>query len=416
VLEHPAMAGLMADGLISRSWLAKITQVTGKIREDRRAEAERLVARAARDAALGPRDLYRLAHEIRDRAPAEGRRDDDPARGFEDRGLKLELTVDGAGTLAGQLSPECAAALGSLVRRFAVKCGRQDTRSQPQRQHDALMQLCLRLLGSDLSAPAPGGAAAQMLVLTSLSDLYDLDDGSAMQQIWIDRAAAWFAGQHAAAADDAGDGAVWLGGAAARSLACGAVLFPVVTGQVDTRYIDDLIGQCVRIDQVLHPGPAAVTGDRGAHQARIAELIREVLGTCAKILGGEPGLAAHLRRNLLGHTGLGGRSLPLDVGDRDGVPWQIRRAVTVRDAGICQWPGGCGAPACACHPHHLVPRARHGPTCTGNLLTLCYFHHEIAVHRWGWTVRMHGDGTATATSPDGTLIRGAARPPPPRPG
>ena len=141
--------------------------------------------------------------------------------------------------------------------------------------------------------------------------------------------------------------------------------------------------------------------------------MREILGTCAKILGGEPGPAAHLRRNLLGHTGLGGRSLPLDVGDKDDIPWQIRRAVSVRDAGTCQWPGGCGEPAYAYHPHHLVPRAQHGPTCTANLLTLCYFHHEIAVHRWGWNVKLHG--TATATSPDGTILRGAVRPPPPRP-
>ena len=414
VLEHPALAALMADGIITRSWLAKITVVTRKIREDRRAEAEKVIAELARDGQLGPRDLWRLANEIRDRAPAEDPRDDDPDRGFEDRSLRLELTLDGAGSLTGQLSPECAAAFGSLVRRFAVKGGKQDTRSQAQRQHDALTQMCLRLLGSDLSAPTAGGAAAQMLVLTSLSELYQLDDGSAMQQLWIDRTAAWFAGQHAACADDNGDAAVWLGGDAARSLACDAVLFPVVTGHVDTQHLDQLIGQCVQIQRALD-GDAFIP-DRGAHQARITEMMREILGTCAKILGGEPGLAAHLHRNLLGHTGLGGRSLPLDVGDRDDIPWQIRRAVTVRDAGTCQWPGGCGEPAYAYHPHHLVPRALHGPTCTANLLTLCYFHHEIAVHRWGWTVKLHGDGTATARSPDGTILRGAARPPPPRPG
>ena len=414
VLEHPAVAALMADGLITKSWLAKITAVTGKIREDRRAEAEQLIAQTARDARLGPRDLWRLANEIRDRAPAEDPRDDDPDRGFGDRSLRLELTLDGAGSLTGQLSPECAAAFGSLVRRFAVKCGTEDTRTQPQRQHDALMQMCLRLLGSDLSAPTAGGAAAQMLVLTSLSDLYALDDGSAVQQLWTDRAAAWFAGQHATSADDAGDGAAWLGGAAARSLACDAALFPVVTGHVDTQHLDDLIAQCVQIRRAQ--AGEEFTPDRGAHQARIAEMMREILGTCAKILGGEPGLAAHLRRNLLGHTGLGGRSLPLDVGDRDDIPWQIRRAVTVRDAGTCQWPRGCGEPAYAYHPHHLVPRALHGPTCTANLLTLCYFHHEIAVHRWGWTVKLHGDGTATARSPDAAILRGAARPPPARPG
>ena len=413
VLEHPAMAGLMADGLLTKSWLAKLTLVTRKIREDRRGEAEKLIAELAREGQLGPRDLWRLASEIRDRAPAEDPRDDDPDRGFEDRSLRLELTMDGAGTLTGQLSPECAAAVGSLIRRFAVKRGKEDTRSQPQRDHDALMEICLRLLGTNLSAPTPGGAPVQMTVTTDLAFLYGLDDGSAMQQLWIDRAAAWYAGQRAAAADtNGGDGSAWLGGDAARSLACDAVLFPVVLGHVDTQYMDQLIAQCVQIDQVLHGEPAMFTADRGAHQARIAELMREILGTCAKILGGEPGLAAHLRRNLLGHMGLGGRSLPLDVGDRDDIPWQIRRAVALRDAGQCQWPGGCDQPAYVSEPHHLVPRAQHGPTSLTNLKTYCVFHHHVAIHRWNWTIKVHGDGTATARSPDGSVVRG----PPPRPG
>jgi Domain of unknown function (DUF222) len=417
VLEHPAIAALMADGLITRSWLAKITQVTGKIREDRRGEAEQVIAGLARDGQLGPRDLYRLASEIRDRAPAQNPRDDDPDRGSGDRSLRLELTLDGAGSLTGQLSPECAAAVGSLLRRFAARQGKQDTRTRPQRDHDALLEVCLRLLGTDLSAPVPGGAPVQLTVTTSLADLYELDDGSLLQDIWIDRAAAWFAGQHAADAEAAGgDGSAWLSGDAARGLACDAVLFPVVLGHVDTRHLDDLIGQCVQIDRVMHGDPAGFTADRGAHQARIAELMREIVGTCAKILGGEPGLAAHLRRNLLGRTGLGGASLPLDVGDRDDVPWQIRRAVQLRDGGRCQWPGGCDQPAYASQPHHLTPRAGHGPTAVCNLLTLCWYHHHIAVHKQGWTIRLHGDGTATATSPDGTISRGAARPPPPRPG
>ena len=411
VLEHPAIAGLMADGLITRSWLAKITLVTGKIREDRRAEAEKVIAELAREGQLGPRDLWRVANEIRDRAPAEDRRDDDPDRAFEDRSLRLELTMDGAGTLTGQLSPECAAAVGSLVRRFAVRRGTEDTRTQPQRNHDALMEICLRLLGTNLSAPTPGGAPVQMTVTTDLAFLYSLDDGSAMQQIWIDRAAAWYAGQRAAdSGTNGGDGSVWLGGAAARSLACDAALFPVVLGHVDTRYLDDLIGQCVQIHRARQDDE--FVPDRGAHQARIADMMREILGTCAKILGGEPGLAAHLRRNLLGHTGLGGRSLPLDVGDRDDVPWQIRRAVALRDAGQCQWPGGCDQPAYCSQPHHLVPRALHGPTSLTNLKTYCEFHHQIAIHRWGWGIKVHGDGTATARSPDGTIVRG----PPIRPG
>jgi hypothetical protein len=420
VLEHPAVAGLLADGLLTRSWLGKITLITGKIREDRRGEAEALIAQLARDGQLGPRDLFRVAAEIRDRAPAADPRDDGD-RGFEDRSVRLETTLDGAGKLTGDLSPECAAALGSLITRFAAKRGADDTRTQPERNHDALMEVCLRLLGSDLSRPTPGAAPVQMLVTASLADLYALDDGSALTQAWIDRAAAWFAGQRAAHAETGGgDGSLWAAGDAARSLGCDAALFPIVAGHVDTRHLDQLISQCVQIDRILHPGPgeqaAAFTADRGAHQARVAELMRQILGTCAKILGGEPGLAAHLRRNLLGHLGLGGASLPLDVGDKDEVPWHLRRAVQLRDGGQCQWAGGCGNPGYTSHPHHLDPRTRHGRTSLANLKTYCAFHHLVAIHRWGWTITAHGDGTTTATSPDATITRGPARPPPPRPG
>jgi Domain of unknown function (DUF222) len=383
VLEHPAVAGLLADGLLTRSWLGKITLITGKIREDRRSEAEALIAQLARDGQLGPRDLFRVAAEIRDRAPAADPRDDGD-RGFEDRSVRLETTLDGAGKLTGDLSPECAAALGSLLGRFAVKRGADDTRTQPERNHDALMEVCLRLLGSDLSRPTPGAAPVQMIVTASLADLYALDDGSALTQAWIDRAAAWFAGQRAANAETGGgDGSLWATGPAARGLACDAALFPIITGHVDTRHLDQLITQCVQIDRILHPGtPAdgpAFTPDRGAHQARITELMRQILGTCAKILGGEPGLAAHLRRNLLGHLGLGGASLPLDVGDKDEVPWHLRRAVHLRDGGQCQWAGGCGSPAATSHPHHLDPRASHGPTSLQNLQDYCPFHHLVAM-------------------------------------
>ena len=56
----------------------------------------------------------------------------------------------------------------------------------------------------------------------------------------------------------------------------------------------------------------------------------------------------------------------------------------------------------ACQPHHIIPRAQGGPTSLTNLTLLCTFHHLIAIHRWGWGIVLHPDGTVTATSPDGT--------------
>jgi hypothetical protein len=65
----------------------------------------------------------------------------------------------------------------------------------------------------------------------------------------------------------------------------------------------------------------------------------------------------------------------------------------------CAFPG-CRVPATGCHIHHLVPRARGGPTTLDNLAPVCAFHHLTAIHRWGWTLALHADGSTTATSPD----------------
>ena len=72
--------------------------------------------------------------------------------------------------------------------------------------------------------------------------------------------------------------------------------------------------------------------------------------------------------------------------------------MTTRDR-HCRFPG-CEQPPAACQPHHILPRSEGGPTCLTNLLLLCTFHHLIAVHRWGWGIALHPDGTVTATSPD----------------
>jgi len=84
--------------------------------------------------------------------------------------------------------------------------------------------------------------------------------------------------------------------------------------------------------------------------------------------------------------------------------------VAVRDRG-CRFPG-CDQPVAACQPHHIVPRAQGGPTCLINLMLLCTFHHLIAIHRWGWGIVLHPDGTVTATSPDGGKTLHSHGPPP----
>jgi HNH endonuclease len=140
-----------------------------------------------------------------------------------------------------------------------------------------------------------------------------------------------------------------------------------------------------------------------------ARLRRALLGLAADTLSGPGGLAAWLRAASDGAP-LTSSSLPLDIGTAtETIPAHLRRAVTARHP-HCAFPG-CDQPATVCDIHHLIPRARGGSTSLPNLVPLCTFHHQIAIHRWGWVLILHPDGTTTATSPDGTRTLHSHSPP-----
>ncbi|MGH3200337.1 MAG: HNH endonuclease, partial [Streptosporangiaceae bacterium] len=63
---------------------------------------------------------------------------------------------------------------------------------------------------------------------------------------------------------------------------------------------------------------------------------------------------------------------------------QIRNAVILRDR-HCQWAGRCGQPAAACEVHHVRHKENGGKTSARDCVLLCTFHHQVAIHRWGWT-------------------------------
>jgi len=200
-----------------------------------------------------------------------------------------------------------------------------------------------------------------------------------------DAEAAWAAGQAAAAGGQPG----WLAGRAAEGYACDAAITPVVTGHLDPAALADMTAAFLG-------GGAAAQPLRPATMNRLQDTL---LRYAADVLSGPAGLAAFLRTRLL-DSAFPAVSLPLDTGAPTAqVPANLRRAVITRDQ-HCAFPGCHQRPA-ACHVHHLRPRARGGQTRLDNLLLLCPFHHLIAVHQWGWTLTLHGNGTTTATSPDG---------------
>jgi HNH endonuclease len=185
----------------------------------------------------------------------------------------------------------------------------------------------------------------------------------------------------------------WLTGRAAQGYACDAAITPIITGAVDQDALAALAAE-------LHAGASA--GPPGPPQspspAALARLHEILLRHAAGLLSGPGGLAAFLRTRLTGDQ-IPSVSLPLDTGTPASlIPGALRRAVIIRDR-HCAFPG-CDTPPAACQVHHIKPRAQGGRTKLTNLVLLCAFHHLIAVHRWGWTLTLHPDGTTTAVSPD----------------
>ena len=416
---HPEVAAALAAGQISESYARTICTWTGKLPEDSREDADEILLTAAGDG-MGLRDLAGLAGEIYARSlPADP--DEDREEAFEDRSVKLETTFGGAGVLHGDLTPECASVVAAVLDALSAPAGAEDTRSQAQRFHDALQEAMRRLVAAGL-LPERAGQPVKAWVHMSLADLMVLEGSSALLEEWTSQVRAQWAGHRAAASAGGGDGGAWLDGDAATAMACDAAMAPFVTGEVNPAALDDLVRLCVELDRLRRHPRTGGTGqdgtdpdpdpdpDAGSGQAEASPdttraweaLERAVIGKAVDLLSGPGGLASFLRRRQLGAR-LGGPSLPLDIGYAETIPAGIRNAVTLRDK-HCRWAGGCNQPASACEVHHVRHKKNGGKTSTKDCLLLCFFHHQVVIHRWGWTLVLNPDGTTTAWNPDKTKI------------
>ena len=397
---HPQVVAALAAGDLSESYGRVICQWTDKLPEKFRDESDELLAKAAA-AGLGLADLSALYAEMYERARSD-LPDEDPERGFTDRCVRLETTFQGAGVLTGDLTPECAAVVGSVLDALSAPAGAEDDRTRDQRYHDALQEAMRRLVTANL-LPERAGQPVKVWAHISLADLLRLDGDSALQEQWTAQVRAAWAAHRAAASETGADDGVWLDGDAAEGVACDAAMAPIVTGDVNVDALEDLVRLCVELDARRD----------GARDAAWAALEQAVIGRAVDLLSGPSGLASFLRRRQLG-VRLGGPSLPLDIGYAETVPAGIRNAVLLRDR-HCQWAGGCNQPAGACEVHHTKHKANGGTTSVKDCVLLCAFHHQVVIHRWGWTLVVNPDGTTTAWNKDKTKVL-YSHGPPVRPG
>ena len=349
--------------------------------------------------------------------------------------MKLETTFGGAGVLTGDLTPECASLVGTVLDALSAPAGAEDVRSQPQRCHDALQEAMQRLVTAGL-LPERAGQPVKAVVHISLADLMRLEGSSALLQEWTARVRAQWAGHRArASAGGGGGGGAWLDGDAAEAVACDAAMVPFVTGDVDPGALEDLVRLCVQLDR-LRRHPRGSGGDSGAPAATAPATHRTAAGavrprpprtppwpgrrsnarssarpwTCSRVRAGwrrSCGAGSSAR-------GWAGRACRWTSGSPSRIPAGIRNAVTLRDK-HCQWAGGCHQPASACEVHHVKHKKNGGKTSTKDCVLLCFFHHQIVIHKWGWTLVLNPDGTTTAWNPGKTKVL-HSHGPPARPG
>jgi hypothetical protein len=405
---HPRMLEAMAGDVLSESWARTLCGWTDKLPEEARDAADEILVAAARGGMDLP-DLAALAAEMLARAQPEPG-DDDPEKTFEDRGVRLETTFQGAGVLSGDVTPECAAALATVLDALSAPRGAADERSHEQRYHDALEEAMRRLVAAGL-LPKRAGQPAKVIAHISLADLQDLDTDSALQKQWAARVHAAWAAHRAAASVTGGDGGAWLESDAAHGFACDASVTPIVTGEVNPAVLEDLVRLCV---QLAGYGPAEAGAEDALDTPGRDDLELAIIGRAVALVSGPGGLASFLRRWELGGR-LGGPSLPLDIGVNQDIPTAIRTAIIQRDQ-HCRFPGGCDQPAAACEIHHTKPTSRGGKTSVDDCGLFCWFHHHVAIHRLGWTVTLNPDGTTTAISPDRTKTLHSHGPPTTRAG
>jgi hypothetical protein len=198
---HPGVQAALAAEAISASYAREICRWTGSLPDDARAAADEILLAAAA-AGLELEDLAALAAEMHEKSrqdkPGTDGDGDGPGAAFDDRAVNLATTIGGAGVIHGDLTPECAEFVQTVLDALSAPAGADDDRTHEQRYHDALQEAMRRLLAAGL-LPERGGQPVRVWAHINLADLMLLEDSSALLAEWTQNLRARWAGHRAAA-------------------------------------------------------------------------------------------------------------------------------------------------------------------------------------------------------------------------
>ena len=357
-------------------------------------------------------------------------RPDGDEDGFDDRYVQAATTFGGAGVIRGNLTPECAAAVQAVLEALGKKAGAEDTRTEGQRFHDALQAGCELLIGAKM-VPDRAGADTHVAVHIPFPELRQRPGAPEAEEVWL-RGAAGEPG--------------YLTGKDAEAAACDAVAEPVVTGHADMRVVDKIIALALAAAGLtldgagpIRPATATMTTTRARTAPAARVTARGVSQAAGR--GPRPGPGAgpasgspptRCRRCATPSPGSPSTSSPARPAWPAGCapPCSPPRTTPRR----CRWtsatptpsrpasaapscsataaaPGPrCGRPAAWCDVHHLQHKKDGGKTAVTDCVLLCQFHHDICIHRRGWRLVLHPDGTTTAYGPDGQVLHSHSPP------
>ena len=218
-----------------------------------------------------------------------------------------------------------------------------------------------------------------------------MDGASAVEDTWL-RARA---GEHG-----------YLSGKDAEAIACDAMIVPVVTGSPDWDLITEMItlitdayghaahaaqaararpGQTRPARQPGGPGPAA-PGPQPLPPEAWEALQYALARRAIRFVSGPGALASALRRSLLGNA----PQHPQRPSSTSATPTPSPTpSATPSSPATSTAPGPAAATAAPphCDVHHVNHKKDGGNTSITDCVLLCQYHHDICIHRLGWTPR-----------------------------
>jgi len=209
---HPAVARVLAQGDLSASWARQLCDWSDTLPEHNRADADQILLAAAGDG-CELSDIGKLAEEMYRRcAPPDSGPEDE---NFTARNVRLTRHFRGHGKLDGDLTPECSAALQAVLDALGKRAGPEDLRSPDQLRHDALQEMCRRLIAAG-GLPDRAGQPTQIQLHMTLEQLLGLDGAAEAIAGWPAAGPGWD---------------------------CDASISPIVTGTLDADLLDQLASQ-----------------------------------------------------------------------------------------------------------------------------------------------------------------------------